>query len=271
MVNIDYTDKSFNVKKTKNYSISLQISLNGYTISIKNKEEKILLLKQSVFNQTLTEQNIASKYKKIFKVNKILSAKYQKAQCIYTTQKITWIPGDYFKKENAKEYLSFVSNIEQNEQIEYAPITCAGIYTIFSIPKDLKELIKQQMPEAKILHQSNIMSGLANIKLENEENEIVWINANYAFFDVLVIKNGEPILYNTFKYENEKEFAYFVMLIYQKLELNTQEIPLLLSGRITENEETYNILKELVSNIKFWGQKKEKYDGMPAHYFALVS
>ena len=271
MINIDYTDKSFDIKKTKNYIISTQISLSGYTICIKNKEDKVLLLKQNIFNQTLTENTIGSKYKKIFKANKILTAKYHKAECIYTTEKTTWIPGDFFKKENVKDYLSFVSDINNTDKVEYAPITSAGIYTIFSIPEDLKELIKQQMPQAKILHQSNVMANLASTNINQEEKATVWVNANYAFFDVLVMKNGKPILYNTFKYSNEKEFAYFVMLIYQKLELKTEENQLLLSGRITENEPAYSILRELISDIKFWGKKQLKYDGVPTHYFALVN
>ena len=68
--------------------------------------------------------------------------------------------------------------------------------------------------------------------------------------------NTDFVFYNQFSCVDEKDYLYFISLIYKELGLDTETIPLLLSGRVESGSSLYNLLHSYIRNIEFLKSEK---------------
>jgi hypothetical protein len=110
---------------------------------------------------------------------------------------------------------------------------------LFSVPAVIQSVFSDVLPEVKIEH--HIYTFISDfVALENDSNMHIWLRPN--FLDVVVIKNGNLQLINSFKYKTNEDFIYFVLNIYDKLFLDREHCKLSI-----HNAKKRNDLIELVS------------------------
>ena len=81
----------------------------------------------------------------------------------------------------------------------------------------------QLFPEAEIEHHiSELLTD--NVKL-NTEN-CIYCRARNKMLDIVAVKNSRIHLINSFQYDTNEDFLYFVLNVYEKLALEVTKTPL---------------------------------------------
>jgi len=272
MYEFAFLDETLDINTTQLYHLSIQVSLNGFSLSILDTvRNKYVALK----NYPLDKQKgiPEDQLKDIFKKDEFLSRKYKSSSYFFITDKSTLVPLPLFNKEKIKEYLLFNQPLEEHDKIFYNQIKNAGTYTVYSIPVNICEILDKQFPGIKSYHQS--VPFIEQILLKNQPggfDHSTFIHVTPGIFDIAVSQSKKLILYNQFRFRNENDFIYFVLNIFEQLKLNTEKTLLLLSGEITKTSRYYESVKKYIKTIRF--EKRDSqftysytFNQIPEHTF----
>ena len=102
-MDIVFIDETFDLNQTKNYHISIQAGLNGYSFSILDPvRSKYILLRHFAFRGTMTTSLLEDKIVDIQNTDEFLTKEYKSVLFSYQSPKYTLIPGPLFNKDNLK-------------------------------------------------------------------------------------------------------------------------------------------------------------------------
>jgi len=253
MHEIAFFDETLDINSTLSYHISIQASLNGFSFCILDTvRNKYIGLKHIQITNDTTKDTIHSKSDEIIKNDELLNQNFKSVSFIYSSQKSTLVPSSLFIKENLKSFFCFNHTIDVNDIIYFNKLKNADAYNIFAIPKYLVSSFSKKFPNIKFHHQATPF--IENILIKNKHSgnkKTVFINVQKWFFDIVVINSKNLSLYNSFHFKNEKDFIFFIMYIYEKINLNPEENEIIFSGEIDNNSKYFEIVKKFIRHIKF--------------------
>ncbi len=251
MKDFAYFSNTFNVSKTPTYQLSLALHPSDvcYTI-IDTVRNKCVAIKNVGLTDVYTVQDYYKQVEKVIAEDTFLSKNYKKMNFVFASNKSTLVPLEFFNKNLLKDYFTMNHQLDEYEEIHFNKILDLKMVNVFSIPSDITTLMVNHFPELHFYHQSStLISNLT--KSSKSKGLIVGILVDKHFFDIVVADKGELKLYNNIKYSNEEDFVYHVMNVYNQLDIPISGTNLYLSGDIEKKYETYDLLKNYVSNIWF--------------------
>ena len=65
------------------------------------------------------------------------------------------------------------------------------------------------------------------------------------------MKNKKLLLFNVFEYHSKEDFIYYVLFVFEQLNLDVETTPIKLSGQIEKDDDIYSILYTYVRHIGF--------------------
>jgi hypothetical protein len=133
------------------------------------------------------------------------------------------IPTDFFKLEDVADLLFLEHKISKSDSILFNKIPEFGIVNVFAMPGIILEALTQLFPETEIDHHiSELLTD--NVKLSTEN--CAYCRARNKMLDIVAVKNSRINLINSFDYETNEDFLYFVLNVYEKLNLEASKTPL---------------------------------------------
>ncbi|MCU0391109.1 MAG: DUF3822 family protein [Thermoflexibacter sp.] len=265
-------DEKFSVDEIYKYNICFKISNKHCMISVFDTSTNRCL----VYEQYEIEKSIdfIDFLEQIYKDHAFVSAGYwKKIILMCTTPSFTYVPEEYFSKENALNLLRLntVINIDEVD-IFHSPHPHQHIYSIFTIEKKILRWIKGKYPYQEIIcvhENSAVLEGLIV-----QPNQLEMRNL-HAFIDekkltLFFFKHGNLYFLNTFPSQTTKDLIYYVLLIITQLELIPSEVSLVLYGDILAQDNNYNELRKYINRISFGQRPKElslgfKFDEIAEH------
>ncbi len=248
-----FIDETFDLNQTKNYYISIQAGLNGYSFSVLDPlRNKYILLKHFQFSGELTEDLLEEKISYIQDNDEFLTRDYKSVFFSYLSPKYTLIPGPLFNKDNLRKYFEFNHVLDDLDEIHYNEFRSIDAYNLFVIPTEISNIVYKKYRNVRYFHQATplIEHGLITHGGKSSKHiAIVNIYGNNA--DVCVIQRDSLLLCNSFQWKNENDLIYFILYVYEQLKLDGIETPLYLLGDIPKNSPVYEMLKSYIKKIGF--------------------
>jgi hypothetical protein len=126
-----------------------------------------------------------------------------------------------------------------------------GVHNVFALSRDLVTLVAGIFRNVGILQQATpFLWNLANQNRSLIKTR-VYLGLNGGFFDIAAIGNEKFSLYNTFQYVSETDLLYYVLYVYRQLKLNTEQIPLVISGELSSKATYYETLKQYLPATRY--------------------
>lgn len=272
-------DARFDDTLSNRYELVLNIASNKFVAVIYDSFENrfVCLYEISMgeylsFEETkqLLESFISEQFKRIL---------FKKTTVLYVTSKTTLVPDAVFDAAQIKTFFEFNHFKEEDESIEYSFIRNGAMYMLYSIPQWIKDVVLQKIPNANFApHFCSIIDSILLLNKNKTTLSKVYINIEQDFFDVMVINNGNLLLFNSFAYSNSKDFMYFLMNVYEQLKLNPEVNPITCMGLISIDSEIIDQARQFVRNINFISYRDEMqrfsyvFDEVSlVHYVSLIN
>jgi hypothetical protein len=241
----EFTRNFIEPGKSRQYTLSIRITADGFCFCVlDNARQKFIFFKNAELNSFTS---IAEQIKQLIDIEPIFDYSLEKIVITFVGQHYTLFPSKLFDSEKKKEIFAFSQPLAETEQVRYDRINGTEILTIYSLPKDLLDLLNQKFPQALILHQASVL--LKDIACQ--EGTQIWVDVHRNFFFASMVSNGKLLMSNSFSYKNDTEFLYFVMSLIDKFELDANSIPLLVSGNIGKEGNLAHLLKEYIRFVVF--------------------
>lgn len=251
MKDFAYFNDTFSITKTNTYQLSILLKPSGLTYTIVDTvRKKCVAIKNVNFGELKNTAEYHNKITTLLTNDSFLSKNYKSIDFIYSSRKSTLVPMELFQKKLLKEYFTTAHDLDEFEEIHFNKLSKTNSINIFSIPGDITTLMVNQFPELKFHHQASTFIDNSIIKSETN-GHIIGVMVYKSYFDITVCNNGQLYLYNNLDYQNENDFVYHIINIYQQLNIPDAKTNMYLSGDITKDSKKFKLLNRYIRNIWF--------------------
>lgn len=272
--NIHFIDKSFDYVNVDKYHMSLQVFLKGFSFSVLDRERnKYVALAHYQFNRITSYRTLARQIEGILNSEPMLQCPFSHVKLMFCTTEYTFVPAAYYNDADKAAWFDFNQDLKRDCELISNYIFGNSSNVVFSVPKVLVDLFRAHYPAVRFYHQSVPLIEELTLKSKLEgEGRRVLVNIMPAFFDFVLIDNGEITLYNTFSYKSTDDFKYFFLNAIDNMRLSPVSTQVSVCGFVPADSAILESMKEYIRNIDYF-IKPAHFDyvyginDVPAHYF----
>jgi hypothetical protein len=266
------TVPEFNIDNTKQYRLSIQVSLNGFSFSIINPDEnKLLALHRSP--ATISSENfLARRFKEYIDQNDLLTADYAETSIIFHTGKFTLVPEEIYCKEKQADILQllFGKQIINNSAVRDYPENMSS-HLIYAVPNDLEKVFNNTFQDFSLNHTLTVLNNKIQAGQEKEEDTLL-LYFEKKSFSLMLYSGGQLLLATNFNYNHENDIVFYITSVLKNQASANKNTKLLVSGDIDTHEPAYKTLDEYFNISPFYpaiNYNTEVFQESPHRYITL--
>ena len=252
MAEFAYLDESLDINQTGMYHLSIQVGLNGLSFCILNTvANKYIALKHYPFIQD-EKAGLTERIKKVVDGDEFLGREYKNTTIMPVCFRSTVIPAPLYREEEKEAFFRFNQPLEEEENILSAGVKAIDAYILYSIRKEMTELMKTLFPGAGMLHQdAPFLESIVRYLWVKGKDPALFLNIHDDFFDLAVFRGQTPLLINAYRYRQVNDMIYFILYTMKTLEMDPAVSPVILQGKVNKTSSLINSLKRYVKKISF--------------------
>lgn len=262
-----------NIENLHSTRLSVQVSLNGLSfLAIDVEKKETLFFQEKKLDHSTTPEELLLEIENLIWENEILNHQFSEVSVIYSTPIYSLVPQALFDESRASEYLKFNSKILANDYIAHDILEGQGIVIVYVPFMNINNFFFEKYGSFHYYHSTTVM---LKVILEKEKYSLpkMYLNFQQNSFDCIIVKNGSLELCNTYNYKTPEDFIYYTLFCMEQLKLDPETLPVMLSGDISERDETYKIAYTYIRNIEFIGSDLSKFNFInedePHRHFTL--
>ena len=256
MKNFSFIDETFDINRTNTYERSIQVSLNGFSLSVLDPvRNKFILLKHYGLKDKAPSEEKADEIQSIIQKDEHLKAKYKKTKTLLVSPKSVLIPNELFDQNYAKKYFEFNHKLEELEEIHFNHDKSTQAVNLFVIPNSISNVLFDNFGKTPLYHQFKPFNAQC-LRLQNE-NRIAAVHLHEDFIDIGVYGNRRLKFYNNFLTHSKEDILYFILYTFKQLELSRLENELYISGNLNLYPGLDSILSQYIKRIHFQKPPKD--------------
>jgi hypothetical protein len=259
------------------YHLSLQLGSDGLCFCILDLDSnKYLVLRSYQFDKVFNWSLLANELDAVIKQDDLLIKKYRSVSVMIVNDQFTIVPSPLFDSSRQKDYLKFNTAFDNDAVISNDALKVIEARNIYAIPREVERIIRKNYGACKIIHSTSaLIESLIN-RNKNSSKKQLFVNMHLSSFDLVLI-NGNKFEYcNTFRYQSDEDFIYYLLFVCEQLKLNPENIHVFLAGETGKTALHYTLLYKYIRNISFLTRNEGfaysyKFDEIPAYrYYNLL-
>ncbi len=230
--------------------LSIQVRLDGLSFFIQELDSKeVVYYRNHSFDKKVDAQGLTQELQALYSQNSRLKEDFKKVEVVYVNALFTFVPKAVFQEDFLSDYLKFNTKIlatdyiahdhldEQETVCVYVPYTnCNNLffdhYGSFEYHHCMSLLVK------------NALSGNAK-----GDKPRLLINVLRSSFQIIVYKEKELLLANSFDFTTKEDFIYYILFTLEQLSLDPETTQVHLAGDITKESDLYKIAYTYIRNV----------------------
>lgn len=270
-------DERFDVDLINRYDLLIHLGPRDLQVGVVDTEEgRMLLLEDFVFPSLSSQDELLQVLEQLFDDHALLKAAFWKTVKVsIKNNKFVQVPEALFVEESKEEYLQFNAQINPGkEEVVSVVNKQANAVTVFAVPRDLKEWLKDLYPGTNLVfvHQSAVLiEGITHVSRNRVDNPI-YIYVDRFKLHIVYANKGKLIYYNQFVIKQFAEYIKYIMLVLKTLNLSQESSQVVLWGYIGKNSPHYNEFYKYINNVAFGQRPKHlkfgyMFDEVQDHHF----
>jgi len=248
--------KKTRIDKTSNIKLSIHISLNGLSFCIIDLISKeIDFLRTYSLSKNSTPKELLKTLKKGFKENDELRNSFSSVKIIHYNNLSTVVPEPLFDKKNALSYLKFNSKILKNDYVAYDRIFNNECVNVFIPYVNINNYIFKMFDSFVYNHYSSIILEKVKLNEKNTTTPSLYLNININHMEITYFVKNKLVFYNRFDFNTKEDVMYYLLFTIDQLKLNPEEIPVVITGNISEDDDNYKIIYKYIRNVSIFNSE----------------
>jgi len=223
------------LEKTKEYRLSIQADLNGFSFSVVNHSKRELIyLYSSDFLITEGEPELfARDCARVLNDQPIFKKKFKNANLIYSTKKYALIPEKLYKKGQELEVITKLHSIDEFEEVNTIFLPESEMVAIYAVNSTLLNLIKKYHSNLNIYPSLYLpLSVLPQLKGHNK----LFFQYLGNLVTIVAAENDRIVFCNSFPASGFNSALYFALLALKQAQFNPELTTAYLSGNFKDYE-----------------------------------
>jgi hypothetical protein len=209
-------------------------------------------LNELSFNTASTPHEVLKNIKEELSSKVIFSEDFSEVTIVHQNELATLVPEALFDESNSADYLKYNSKILKSDYIAHDDIQSLATKNVYVPYVNINNYIFDTFGQFTYKHSLTVfIEAILQHPSYSEDIERIFINVNRRTFEIVVIKNGRLLLTNIHQYFSKEDFLYFVLFTIEQLDLDPDQHEIVLSGKISKDDDLYSLLYTYVRHLKF--------------------
>ena len=244
------TDQSFDLNRTSEYILSIQVSLDGFSFSVIDDNDNRLLMLYSSQATISTEKFIARRFDEWVNSEEILSRQFAEVRVQYCTGNFTTVPESFFISEKQNEIAALLFEQEITSQVVTVHPKNTASKVLFSIPANFPSEIAEKFGSYSLEHPAAVLAEKgSSFFIEKEKGALLYFTPKS--FLLLLYSGKKLLLANSYNYSHPNDVVYYLMAALNQYQIKPGDLKLILSGEISSGDKTEMLLREYFSKTEF--------------------
>ncbi|MFO8235198.1 MAG: DUF3822 family protein [Bacteroidales bacterium] len=257
MKDFSFADETIDLNRSQTYKLSIQIHLNGFSFSVLDSiRNKYSLLKHYDLSDKIRTEEKGKKIEHILQQDNYLQKPFQQTTCLCINPKSLIIPAPLFDERYIKKYFEFNQPMDELEELHYQYFNTIDSYNVFSIPNPISNALVSHFPKIQFYHHSFPLMNY-HLNFIYQDKTSIGLNIYEDFIDILAINNKQLLFYNSFNFQKHEDILYYLLNVYQELNLDPSTQELMVSGTNFNHDSLKSELKQYIKKIHHIKPTKE--------------
>jgi len=255
-------DESFNVKDSLKYNLTFEMGDKTFGYSIRDVEKnKFIAL--GYFRHSLADMVNSFSW---------LCGQFHSVKGIIGNSRFTLIPETLFLESEKESYFNFLHEQETGEAVFFDRLEHLGICTVYSISGHCRKEMERIFSKVTLCHITSVLIGNIWMNVKNIAGRKVFLNLREGQFDLLVFEGKQLKYCNAFHFVTAEDITYYVIFVFEQLNLNPEEISLALLGNVDKFSPVFDLLFRYIRNIEFVSRNEGFnysyiFNDIPGHFY----
>jgi hypothetical protein len=236
----------FSKKNIQDQELSIQIFKDGFSFCTSNT--------RSFFNFNNLRIEQGDNFQRLLESHSFLG--YKKIKGIHFNTSATFVPSSLYSPVQKETYLHYNVALEERWSIVENQTQDDQIKILYAVDGQIEATLKHYFKGISFTHYAQILYDLSSSLTNFEDSVVMNIHMLDDQFDVLVFKDEQLLLYNTYPYKNEPGFLYFVLAVAEELSLPPEAYTIVFFGKFSRYKKYYTALANYHEKIKFSDQNE---------------
>jgi len=279
---ISVVDESINADVSRIMNLFIQCSSNFFSAAlIDTDRNKFVALFDYRFPYPLSNDDLTEKILQIFEQNKpLLDNHYDSVVLSFCGFNNTLVPDVFFDADRLDEF--YYANhqrqsTETTNKLLFDNLRRISARNIYSVPKSLFDFFNSWYSNLSIFHGATpFIEGVLTLH-KNTSERTVTVNIQNTYFEMVVNQGGNLLYYNKFNFMSTEDFIYFLVFVYEQLEMNPESQVLNIAGTTEKNSALIVLASKYIRHLQFvqrpsFAFYSYGFDEVAAHYhFSLYN
>jgi hypothetical protein len=240
-------DDSFEIEKTIQYTLSIQVSLDGFSFTVFDKLNKKVVAIKTTPVKISSKSLLVRHLKDWLESESFLKKRFKNVQVFVFTSPFNLVPEEFSEDKLPDNLISFLFQEDANLELYTNKIEILNARLVFSVQSDLIALLDQFFNSNKeILHP---VSAFLSNPLKGEKRNLAILISTQKYFYLVIYRNDKLLLANSFQNLHQSDLIYNVLNSFQQLETARSETELFVCDAMNKNTGIEDLLKPYFNHI----------------------
>jgi len=259
---LNKADESFDLNDLQKYDLNFETGDKTFGYSIRDIEIN-RFISLGYFRNPVTEVAHSLPW---------LGGAFHSVKGIIGNTRFTLIPEALFRESEKERYFNFIHERESGDRVFSDRIEHLGIHTVYGIPGSVMKELDRVFPKMSLCHVSSVLIGNLWMNVKNKTGQRVFLNLREGQFDLLVFEGNQLKYCNAFHFLTAEDIAYYVIFVFEQLNLNPEEINLTLLGNLDNFSPVFDLLFRYIRHVEFAGRNEGfsysyLFNDVPGHFY----
>ncbi|AMO19338.1 DUF3822 family protein [Flavobacterium columnare] len=245
---------STNTILNKEYKkLLLQISLHEVSFCLYNTlESKIEFFSNYILTQNNTLQETEEEILNLIRQSTVLQTGFDDVLILHDSTLNSFVPQALFDEQYLKSYLHYNVKVSPDDFVTYDEVTGNDMNNIYIPFVKLNNALIDLYGQFHYKHTATILVKKILETSKNVAEPQIFAHIQEKQFQIIVVKNQKLLLYNSFEYHKSEDFIYHLLFTTEQLKLNPESVIVKLLGKITKNNELFEIAYKYIRNVSLY-------------------
>lgn len=244
-----------NIDTQSTLRLSVQVSLNGLSFSVLDStDNSIVLLHNKSFSAKVNPIVLEQKLKEEFLSKGIFNYEFSHVSVVHQNNIQTFVPKVYFDESLLADYLKFNTKLFESDYIVYDCIDELEIVSVYVPFININNYILELFGEFTYHHSNSIFIDKITEAYSGDSKVFCMVNHNN--YDLLIVNNKQLVFNNNFSYSTPEDFIYYILFVFEQLNLDTDKTDLIFLGNVGLDDAIYLMTYKYIRHVSFGSRNK---------------
>ena len=248
MILYDIKDEDSLLRDTAQSKLSILVGMDSFSYMLQHPERGMHWYRSFALDDSTG--NHFDHLEKLLRGEVALQRTFGKIQIACQFPYFTVIPERLFRKGEERSYLNHLTDLEASGEVLAEALPPAKGHMVYHVPGRVYQLLQRFLPDSSLHHFGSLyINHFGNLHF-NGSGEHVYLHITSNRLYALHFREGQLNFQNTFTFKSSKDCIYFVLLIFDQLQLDPQSTQVHLGGQLMTDSEIYRLLDRYLAELE---------------------